>query len=193
MKQLVLLCFFPLMLVSCNNAKKQGNHQHGNDKKVSNTPSSTQSLSPHKETMAMIGDTHIHIDYSAPSVRGRIVFGGLLAYGEVWQSGAHNATWIETNKDLVINNQLLQAGKYGFFTIPNKENWTVIFNSNWNQHGKDEYNMNEDVLRFEVAPEISDELTEQLNYSVTQIDDENGIIQLSWEKASISFSFTVSE
>ena len=53
--------------------------------------------------------------------------------------------------------------------------------------------MNEDVLRFEVAPEISDELTEQLNYSVTQIDDENGIIQLSWEKASISFSFTVSE
>jgi hypothetical protein len=193
MKQLVLLCFFPLMFASCNNANKQGDHQHGNDEKVSNAPSSSQSLSPHKETMALIGDAHIHIDYSAPSVRGRIVFGGLLAYGEVWQSGAHNATWIETNKDLVINNQLLQAGKYGFFTIPNKENWTVIFNSNWNQHGKDEYDMNDDVLRFEVTPEISDELTEQLNYSVTQIDDENGIIQLSWEKASISFSFAVSE
>ena len=52
--------------------------------------------------MAMVGKAHVHIDYSAPSTRGRIIFGGLLAYGEIWQAGAHKATWIETDQDLVI-------------------------------------------------------------------------------------------
>mgnify|MGYP002001972734 CR=1 FL=1 len=61
------------------------------------------SLSPHTVAMAMIGGAHIHIDYSSPSVRNRIIFGGLLAFNEVWQSGAHNATWIESDYDLIIN------------------------------------------------------------------------------------------
>ena len=56
-----------------------------------------ETLSPRKYAMNMIGDAHIHIDYSSPSVRGRIIFGGLLAMGDVWQSGAHYATWLETN------------------------------------------------------------------------------------------------
>ena len=51
----------------------------------------------------------------------------------------HNATWIETDKDIIINENLLKEGKYGFFTIPNKDRWTIIFNKNWNQHGKDDY------------------------------------------------------
>ena len=112
---------------------------------------STSKTESEKYAMAIVGDAHIHIEYSAPSVRGRIIYGGLLAYGEVWQSGAHNATWIETNKDIIINENLLKAGKYGFFTIPNKDKWTIIFNKNWNQHGKDEYDESEDVLRFDVT------------------------------------------
>ena len=143
--------------------------------------------------MAMIGDAHIHIDYSAPSVRGRIIFGGLLAYGEVWQSGAHNATWIETNKDIIINENLLKSGKYGFFTIPNKDRWTIIFNKNWNQHGKDDYNENDDVFRIDVNPEISEEITEQLIYQVEKLNDKEGIISLSWEKVSIRFPFVLSK
>ena len=96
----------------------------------------------------MINGAHIHIDYSSPSVRNRIIFGGLLAFDEVWQSGAHNATWIETDYDLKINDKLLKMGKYGFFTIPSKDEWIIIFNSNWDQHGKDEYDEKDDVLRL---------------------------------------------
>ena len=44
-------------------------------------------------------------------------------------------------------------GKYGFFTIPSKDEWIIIFNSNWDQHGKDEYDEKDDVLRFAVTPE----------------------------------------
>ena len=78
-------------------------HQNHNMKVVTST---SKTLSPKKYAMAIVGDAHIHIEYSAPSVRGKIIYGGLLAYGEVWQSGAHNATWIETNKDIIINENL---------------------------------------------------------------------------------------
>ena len=141
--------------------------------------------------MAMIGDAHIHIDYSSPSVRGRIIYGGLLAYGEVWQSGAHNATWLETNKNIILNGNFLKAGKYGFFTIPYKDKWTIILNKNWNQHGKDKYNENEDVLRFDVVPEIKEEITEQLTYQVERINDQEGVIRFSWGKGSIKCPFIV--
>ena len=155
--------------------------------------STSKTLSPEKYAMAILGDAHIHIEYSAPSVRGRIIYGGLLAYGEVWQSGAHNATWIETNKDIIINENLLKAGKYGFFTIPNKDKWTIIFNENWNQHGKDEYDESEDVLRFDVTPKISEKITEQLIYHVERINDQEESISLSWEKVLIKFSFLISQ
>ena len=185
--------FLTLLIFGCRNTKQNptgDQHQNHNMKVVTST---SKTLSPEKYAMAIVGDAHIHIEYSAPSVRGRIIYGGLLAYGEVWQSGAHNATWIETNKDIIINENLLKAGKYGFFTIPNKDKWTIIFNENWNQHGKDEYNESEDVLRFDVTPKISKEITEQLFYQVERINDQEGLISLSWEKVVVKFSFVLSQ
>ncbi len=174
-----------LILVGCNTS----NHSHENHQS-SNTQSSG-SLSPHTYTMAMINGAHIHIDYSSPSVRNRIIFGGLLPFDEVWQSGAHNATWIETDYDLLVEGQKLESGKYGFFTIPSKEEWTVIFNSNWEQHGKDEYDDKDDVLRFSVKPEELEESVESLKYEVIETGENEGVISLSWEKTRISFQFKV--
>jgi hypothetical protein len=194
MKNVFYLAILSLLIVACKDKKQnQSVDQHQNHKMEESTSSSKKTLSPHKYAMAMIGDAHIHIDYSAPSVRGRIIFGGLLAYGEVWQSGAHNATWIETNKDILINENLLKAGKYGFFTIPTKDKWTIILNKNWNQHGKDDYNVDDDVLRFDVTPEISEQITEQLTYQVEKLNNKEGIISLSWEKVSLSFPFVLSK
>jgi len=87
----------------------------------------------------------------------------------------------------------LPAGKYGFFTIPSKDEWTVIFKSNWEQHVKDEYDKKNDVLRFKVQPEISNEITEHLEYKVNKINDEDGSISLAWEKVDINFNFKVKE
>jgi hypothetical protein len=194
MKNVFYLVILSLLIVACKDKKQnQSVDQHQNHKMEESTSNSKKTLSPHKYAMAMIGDAHIHIDYSAPSVRGRIIFGGLLAYGEVWQSGAHNATWIETNKDILINENLLKAGKYGFFTIPTKDKWTIILNKNWNQHGKDDYNVDDDVLRFDVTPEISEQITEQLTYQVEKLNNKEGIISLSWEKVSLSFPFVLSK
>ena len=196
MKNLTLLIAIALLIVSCKNEKtisEEQKHDHTApiEKKVEE--SKKKPLSPHTETMAMIGEAHIHIDYSSPAVRDRIIFGGLVGYDQVWQAGAHMATWLETNKDLVINGEVLPKGKYGFFTIPSKGDWTVMINKNWEQHGKDEYDEKDDVIRFKVTPTITKEITEHLKYEVTKTNEAEGTISLAWEKVKILFPFKVNQ
>ena len=193
MKNLTLLIVIMLTIVSCKNEKsssEEQKHNHNNATEKVEEPKK-KPLSPHTETMAMIGDAHIHIDYSSPGVRGRIIFGGLVGYDQVWQAGAHMATWIETNKDLIINGETLPKGKYGFFTIPSKGDWTIMINKNWEQHGKDEYDENDDVIRFKVTPTLSEEITEHLEYMVNKIDDKSGTISMAWEKVKLEFPFAI--
>jgi len=184
-----------MLLASCKETSKEVSEPQTKEvsEKVITTaePDKKKPLSPHTSAMAMVGDAHIHFDYSSPGVRDRIVFGGLLPYDAVWQAGAHMATWMETNKDLSINGNKLQAGKYGFFAVPNKEEWTIIFNTNWDQHGKDEYDEKDDVLRFKVKPKISDDIQEHLEYKVTKSNETSGTISMRWEKVTIEFAFDV--
>lgn len=190
MKILIRILVITVLFIGCKTdekIKKNTTYQH--DKTEKKTKPKKKVLSPHTSAMVMIGDAHIHIDYSSPGVRGRIIFGGLVGYDNVWQAGAHNATWIETNKDLIINNEVLPKGKYGFFTIPSKENWTVMINKNWDQHGKDEYDAKDDVIRFKVTPTLSDKITEHLEYKVEKTEDIEGTITMTWEKVAINFPF----
>jgi hypothetical protein len=194
MKNTVILLSM-MLLVSCKEISKEASEPQPKEviEQTATTaePAEKKPLSPHTSAMAMVGDAHIHFDYSSPGVRDRIVFGGLLPYNVVWQAGAHNATWMETNKDLSIAGKELKAGKYGFFVIPNKEEWTIIFNSNWDQHGKDEYDEKEDVLRFKVSPKILENIQEHLEYKVIKSNDTSGTIKMSWEKVTIAFPFSV--
>ncbi|MEY8021319.1 DUF2911 domain-containing protein [Muriicola sp. SD30] len=183
-----------ILIVSCKQEVKENKEVVTKELETGSQtaePDKKKPLSPHTETMAMIGDAHIHINYSSPGVRNRIIFGGLLAYDQVWQAGAHMATWLETNKDLTIDGKVLISGKYGFFVIPNKEEWTVIFNRNWNQHGKDDYDSSDDVLRFKVTPKISEEFQEHLEYKVKKTTETSGTISMSWEKVTIEFPFEI--
>mgnify|MGYP006074061705 CR=1 FL=1 len=190
-KLLTILCF-ALLFVGCKNQNENEKKEIPNTQEIKQEvkPTKKKVLSPHATAMTMIGDAHIHMDYSSPGVRNRIIFGGLLSYDMVWQAGAHKATWLETNKDLIIDGKMLTAGKYGFFVIPSKEEWIVIFNTNWNQHGKDAYDAKDDVLRLKVKPMISETVTEHLVYKVKKVNKNEGSISLAWEKVSISFNFT---
>ena len=73
-----------------------------------------------------IGSTVITINYYSPAVRGRVIWSGLVPMDQVWVTGAHKATSIEFEGPLKVGDVDLPAGKYGFFTIPSKEEWTII-------------------------------------------------------------------
>ena len=187
----ISIVFGLLLITSCKEKKTEPLPEQSKEATTDQPPKKV--LSPHTSAMATIGNAHIHIDYSSPGVRDRMIFGGLLAYDQVWQTGAHMATWIETDKGLIIDGQELPAGKYGFFTIPSKNEWTIIFNSNWDQHGKDEYDEKDDVIRFKVTPIITDEITEHLEYKVNKLSETEGTISLAWEKVTISFPFKLNQ
>lgn len=194
MKTLLGTLLIAILSTNCI-AQNTNNQTHNHSEKMNEKEVVTKKkvLSPHTETMAMIGDAHIHIDYSSPGVRGRIIFGGLVGYNTIWQAGAHKATWIETNKDLIIDGKTLPAGKYGFFTIPSNDEWTIMINKNWDQHGKDEYDEKDDVIRFKVKSILSATTIEHLEYKVKKISDTEGAISLAWEKVLIDFNFTVKQ
>jgi hypothetical protein len=145
--------------------------------------------SPHTETMGNIGENNVHIDYSSPRVRGRVIFGGLVPFDEVWSTGAHRATSIAFTSDVEINNTIIKASKYGLFTIPGKDSWTIILNKNWDQHLADEYTEKDDVIRFGVNPKEEPESLEELTFSIASRDKESGVVKFQW--ANTSFEFIV--
>jgi hypothetical protein len=95
-------------------------------------------------------DTYIKITYCQPRTRGREIFGALVPYGQVWRTGANEATEITLTKDVFINGMMITAGTYSVFTIPDKEKWVIIFNKELGLWGSYNYNYKNDLIRFEV-------------------------------------------
>jgi|SRR5687767_4896511 len=138
--------------------------------------------SPPAEAKGVIDGSDITVSYSSPAVKGRMIWGSLVPYGKVWRTGANEATVFETSKDIVLNGQTLPAGKYSLFTIPGENEWTIIFNSDWNQWGAFKYNKEKDVLRLTARPDKSTSFNERLKFEV--IDDE---VVMYWENVKVGF------
>lgn len=142
--------------------------------------------SPRMQAKGEVFGANVEIDYGAPSVRDREIWGGLEAYGQVWRAGANENTTIEFDKAVNLNGQKIPAGKYGFFIIPNKDSdWVLILNKKNADWGAYKYDQKEDVARVNVTPTFTDDNQEMLEYSVI----ENTIV-FSWEKARIIFPFS---
>lgn len=146
--------------------------------------------SPAASVKQTIGVTNIKIDYARPSVKGRVIWGDLVPYGQVWRAGANTATVVEFSADVKIEGKELKAGKYAFFTIPTKDKWTAIFNTNSKQWGAYSYNEKEDALRVEVKPTAVAN-RERLLYEIEPEGDDTGTLSLSWEKIKISMKVEV--
>jgi hypothetical protein len=183
MKNYLYLLSILLFSWSCHNNPTQ-NHE-GQHLYTEENISDTTKGSPHRVSMANIGKAHVHVEYNSPAVRKRIIWGGLVPLGEVWVTGAHEATWIAFYEDVVIEGKIIEKGKYAFFTIPNKDEWTLILNKNWEQHLTDEYSEKDDILRWKVKPN-STEHTERLTFKVIPKDEKSGVVELFWEKIKIT-------
>ena len=134
MKNILPILVFTVFIFACSDNKNEHNH----DSKTTVAKDSSKKSIP-SEVKKWVGNTDIRINYHAPAVRGRVIWGGLVPYDQVWVTGAHSATTLEVGKPFHIGDKILPAGKYALFTIPGKDQWTVIINKNWNQHLADDY------------------------------------------------------
>jgi len=127
-----------------------------------------------------IAGTNVSITYSRPVARGRTLFGpgGVVQYGREWCPGADRATSIELSGDLMINGQLLRAGKYSIWAIPNQDEWTWIF-SNAADVFHTPYPRGQDALRFTVIPTRGDRL-ETMTYYFPMVDADSAAMRFHW-------------
>lgn len=152
----------------------------------------TERSSPITNTRLEWDNKAIEVIYSSPSKKGRTIFGELVPYGEVWRTGANEATVFQTSVALTIQGKNLPAGTYTLWTIPQKDRWTVIWNKKMYPWGVDfnakaMRNAQYDALLIEV-PTKTIEPEEQF---AIQLSGENGrgLMRLSWDKVKVEVDF----
>ena len=137
-----------------------------------------------------IGLTDITIIYYRPTVGGREIWGKVVPYGKTWRAGANENTIITFTDDVTLEGKPLAAGTYGLHTIPDKDNWTIIFSKNATSWGSFSYDQKEDALRVTVKPHAS-EAFEQLTYTFEEVKPESAVAVLRWEKLAVPFQIGV--
>jgi hypothetical protein len=143
-------------------------------------------LSPKSFVGQTIGYTKVVIHYGSPGVKGRTIWGELVPYGEVWRTGANEATTIEFDKDVYIEGKLVPEGKYSLFTIPGEEEWTVILNEVYDQWGAYKYDKEKDILRFTIE-QRPNHYIERLTFRFEYKDGYISNVVMEWENIKISF------
>ena len=143
--------------------------------------------SPNAIVGLLLGSTKIMVTYGRPAAKGRKIFGGLVRNETLWRTGANEATTISFNQDLEIGGTLLKAGTYSLFTIPGKNEWTIILNKEFNLWGSNKYAEDKDVLRKKVPSGKTNSFRERLLFDFENIDTENftADLAISWENTKV--------
>jgi Protein of unknown function (DUF2911) len=139
---------------------------------------------PAKVSQTLKSGAVVTIDYSQPSVKGRTIGKDLEPKkGEVWRTGANEATVFETSKDIKVNGSSLPAGKYALFSMADEGEWTIIFNKTFNQWGAYDYKMADDALRVKTKATKGNPSSEKFTITV----DADGTTKLLWGEHVVSF------
>lgn len=143
--------------------------------------------SPFAKVSQDIGLTTVTVEYSSPAVKGRKIWGGLVPYDKQWRTGANRATRITFSRDVTFAGKAVPAGTYALFTIPGKNDWTVILNKRADQAGTGaDYKADDDLMRAQVKPKAAPH-RERLAFLFTDFTDEKGHLDLEWEKLRVTF------
>lgn len=156
-----------------------------------------------------VGDAYVRVVYSRPYLRGRDnIFGtaqseALVPFGQIWRTGANEATEITTTKDLKIGDAVLPAGTYSLFTTPGAESWKVHFNSRlglsgtaWRNPATGEFEQNgylpeNDVLVATASVGKVDEEVDQFSISFDEEMETGSALVLTWQNTQVKMPFTV--
>lgn len=161
-----------LLVISCN-------------EKQPKEPDPVRRKSPTAIAKVKHADTYVKITYGQPYKNDREVFGNLVPYGEVWRTGANEATEITTTRDILLSGKEVKAGTYALFTIPGEENWTIILNNELGQWGAFEYDESKDELRVEVNPITTRQTSEVFIIQFDEVQKDSTAIIMKWDKTEI--------
>lgn len=148
-------------------------------------PSSTQLIKQE------LGIGSVELSYSRPNMKGRKIFGDLVPYGEVWRTGANNATTLTFTEDVMIGSTKIQAGKYGLLTIPNSSEWTAIITKQLDVTNPAAYKREQDVVRINLKPQTLTPRQETFTMQFANVRSNSADLQISWDDAIVSLPITM--
>jgi len=105
---------------------------------------------PAQATWDLGGGKSVTIDYGSPRVKGRKIYGELVPFGQVWRTGANEATTLVTPVDLTIGGSAVPAGSYTIFTVPNKDKWALVISKKTGEWGTDYPGQANDLARVDM-------------------------------------------
>lgn len=141
-------------------------------------------LSPPAQAAVVLSDSHVSIDYSAPSMRNRKIFGGLVPDGKVWRTGANAATTLKTDATLQIGSATVPAGTYTLYTLPSQDTWNLIINKQTGQWGT-EYDAAKDLVRVDMIKSPSVPAQEKMSISFENTAGNKTQLHIRWVNTDV--------
>jgi len=151
---------------------------------VSSFAQDKKPLSPKETVKGTIDAANVEIVYCRPSARGRKMLGDKEPYGKVWRTGANAATTIKFDKAVSIEGKTLEAGTYALFTIPNENEWVIIFNKKTDQWGAYDYDKNKDQDALQVTVKAGKTPAFVETFTIAIDKDQ---VNLQWENTAVAF------
>ena len=145
--------------------------------------------SPAASVSQVVGTTDISVKYSRPLLRGRDVYGGVVAYDKVWRTGANGTNQITISNDIMVAGQKLAAGTYSIFSIPTKGDWTLIFNKDLTAQ-EATYSQEKDVLSVNVKS-VTVAKTEAFTIDFSGLSDSTADMNITWSDKKIIAPITI--
>jgi hypothetical protein len=131
----------------------------------------------------------ITVDYSSPRMKGRKIFGELVPYGEVWRTGANEATSFVSNANLTAEGKDIPAGSYTIFTLPEQDKWTLIVSKHTGEWGIPYKYESEELARIPMSVSKTSGPVENFAISFDQ-GGSTCTMRLSWENTQASVKFS---
>jgi hypothetical protein len=149
--------------------------------------------SPMQTIIQDFGLGKITITYSRPAVKGRVIFGGINPYGQVWRTGANAATTISFTENVIVEGHSVPAGTYSLFSIPGKDEWTIILNKTAKQWGAYSYKEADDLLRFKVKPQYLAEKRESFTIQFANETTHSSDLYLVWDHTAVAIKLNTDD
>jgi hypothetical protein len=141
--------------------------------------------SPHADANAVLAGKKITVSYGRPSMKGRVIFGGLVPWGQVWRTGADEATTFVTEADVVIGGLKVPKGEYALFTVPTEKQWTLVVNKTAKQWGAFKYDAAQDLGRVPMNVTAAAKPVEQFTIEMVPAGKQL-TLKMSWDKTVAS-------
>lgn len=159
---------------------------------IGNAQVTTPAASVHETSKTTVGLTEVSLDYSRPSKRGRVIFGNVVPYGELWRTGANANTTIQFSDDVKIDGQKVKAGKYAIFTIPAEDHWEVFFyNETGNWGNQVEWNNKKIAAKATVKAHALKTTQETFSISIDNITSDSAMLTFAWDDVMTAVKFEV--